>query len=129
MHTYGCNYCTKRDEGRVFVGSSSVRQSTAGRRGGKMATDAEAVKARAKSVIGAETRCVTRDGRVFVGTLRCVDKQKNVILSNAREYASENESEARRTINMVLLSEVERRRCEFDEGSVVVGALEGLSVT
>jgi len=27
------------------------------------------------------------------------------------------------------LSEVERRRCEFDEGSVVVGALEGLSVT
>ena len=106
-----------------------LRRAIVSRRCGKMATDAEAVKARAKSVIGAETRCVTMDGRVFVGTLRCVDKQKNVILSNAREYASENESEARRTINMVLLSETERRRCEFDEGSVVVGALEGLSVT
>ena len=55
------------------------------------------IKERAQGLIGGETRCVTRDGRVFIGTLRCVDKQKNIILSNAREYANEEEEEARRT--------------------------------
>ena len=93
--------------------------------------NATVVKSRANGLIGAETRCVTRDGRVFVGTLRCVDKQKNIILSNAREYANEEEEdgEARRTINMILLSKEERVRCEYAEDSVVVRALEGLSVT
>ena len=96
--------------------------------------DAVTTKERAKGLIGAETRCVTRDGRVFVGTLRCVDKQKNIILSNAREYASEEEraggeTAARRTINMILLSKEERVRCECAEDSVVVRALEELSVT
>jgi len=89
-------------------------------------------KERARGLIGAETRCVTRDGRVFIGTLRCVDKQKNIILSNAREYANEDMEEgdeARRTINMILLSKEERVRCEYAEDSVVVRALEGLSVT
>ena len=87
------------------------------------------IKERAHGLIGAETRCVTRDGRVFIGTLRCVDKQKNIILSNAREYANEEEEEARRTINMILLSKEERVRCEYAEDSVVARALEGLSVT
>ena len=87
------------------------------------------IKERAHGLIGAETRCVTRDGRVFIGTLRCVDKQKNIILSNAREHANEEEEEARRTINMILLSKEERVRCEYAEDSVVVRALEGLSVT
>lgn len=102
----------------------------------KMTTDgkddddfAVMIKERAHGLIGAETRCVTRDGRVFIGTLRCVDKQKNIILSNAREYANEEEEEARRTINMILLSKEERVRCEYAEDSVVVRALEGLSVT
>ena len=86
-------------------------------------------KERARGLIGAETRCVTRDGRVFIGTLRCVDKQKNIILSNAREYANEETEEARRTIHMILLSKEERVRCEYAEDTVVVRALEGLSVT
>ena len=93
-----------------------------------------------RDVIGAETRCVVRDGRAFVGRLRCVDKQRNIILSNAREYASAAEAEAEgegsgktpsRTINMVLLSREERVSCEIrrdEDGEAAAEALAGLKV-
>ena len=91
-----------------------------------------------RDVIGAETRCVVRDGRAFVGRLRCVDKQRNIILSNAREYASAAEAEAEgsgktpsRTINMVLLSREERVSCEIrreEDGEAAAEALKGLKV-
>ena len=93
-----------------------------------------------RDVIGAETRCVVRDGRAFVGRLRCVDKQRNIILSNAREYASAAEAEAEgegsgktpsRTINMVLLSREERVSCEIrrdEDGEAAAEALVGLKV-
>ena len=93
---------------------------------------------RVRDVIGAETRCVVRDGRAFVGRLRCVDKQRNIILSNAREYASAAEAEAEgsgktpsRTINMVLLSREERVSCEIrreEDGEAAAEALAGLKV-
>ena len=89
-------------------------------------------------VIGAETRCVVRDGRAFVGRLRCLDKQRNIILSNAREYASAAEADAEgagktpaRTINMVLLSREERVSCEIrrdEDGEAAAEALAGLKV-
>ena len=89
-----------------------------------------------RDVIGAETRCVVRDGRAFVGRLRCVDKQRNIILSNAREYASAAEAEGSgktpsRTINMVLLSREERVSCEIrreEDGEAAAEALAGLKV-
>ena len=95
-----------------------------------------------RDVIGAETRCVVRDGRAFVGRLRCVDKQRNIILSNAREYASAEAAAAEgsgetplRTINMVLLSREERVSCEIrreEDGAAATAAaaaaLAGLTV-
>jgi small nuclear ribonucleoprotein (snRNP)-like protein len=71
--------------------------------------------------IGATIRATTRDGRCFVGTLRCVDKQKNVVVSDAREYASLDAARAddgtdatapQRTINMILLDAASRASCE-----------------
>lgn len=67
-------------------------------------------------LLGATVRTRVRDGRVFIGTLRCVDKQRNIVVGNAREYASEAEaSEAEatpvRTINMVLIGADERVSC------------------
>lgn len=136
----GVGSCHDDGASHAEVVSSSVDGRTDLRTYGRKMTDgkdddddhvAVVIKERAHGLIGAETRCVTRDGRVFIGTLRCVDKQKNIILSNAREYANEEEEdgEARRTINMILLSKEERVRCEYAEDSVVVRALEGLSVT
>ncbi|OAD78401.1 hypothetical protein PHYBLDRAFT_107729 [Phycomyces blakesleeanus NRRL 1555(-)] len=33
-----------------------------------------------------KTRVRIRDGRVFIGKFVCIDKQKNIILSQANEY-------------------------------------------
>ena len=73
--------------------------------------------------VGAETRVTAVDGRVFVGALRCVDKQRNVVVSNAREYADvashERGDEPRRTLNLILVAKAQRVACEVDPSSVV----------
>lgn len=76
--------------------------------------------------VGAETRVTAVDGRVFVGALRCVDKQRNVVLSNAREYADiashERGDEPRRATNMILVAKAQRVACEVDPSTVVTSA-------
>ena len=143
---YGYNVGCVRD---TRLASSSSRPSrlsrpsrprrVASRRVARSRTSAGGIRRVAmRDVIGAETRCVVRDGRAFVGRLRCVDKQRNIILSNAREYASAAEAEAEgsgktpsRTINMVLLSREERVSCEIrreEDGEAAAEALAGLKV-
>lgn len=92
--------------------------------------DADAFKT---SFIGRLTRVRCRDGRVFVGTLRCVDKQRNVVIGNAREYArdGDEQGEPRRTIAMVLIAKSERMtmHCiECEEGEDVATAFGTLAV-
>ena len=90
-----------------------------------------------ENYIGATIRTTTRDGRCFVGTLRCVDKQRNIVVSDAREYASrdaaiaDDGSEAtapQRTINMILLSEIQRASCEVSSDGAVAEALADLAL-
>lgn len=38
------------------------------------------------SYLNFKARIKITDGRVFIGTFMCIDKQKNVILANTREY-------------------------------------------
>jgi len=126
---------------RVLVDARPDRHVTSRRVASRAPSRTSAVGIRRVAmgdVIGAETRCVVRDGRAFVGRLRCVDKQRNIILSNAREYASAAEAEAEgsgktpsRTINMVLLSREERVSCEIrrdEDGEAAAEALAGLKV-
>jgi small nuclear ribonucleoprotein (snRNP)-like protein len=92
-------------------------------------------------LLGATVRTRVRDGRVFIGTLRCVDKQRNIVVGNAREYASEAEaSEAEatpvRTINMVLIGADERVSCTItdvgpegdDDGGGAAASFAGLVI-
>lgn len=39
-----------------------------------------------KAILNQTLRISASDGRTFVGTFACVDKQKNVILTNTDEY-------------------------------------------
>ena len=123
----------------ALVASRRVASRRVARARARSRTSAGGIRGVAmRDVIGAETRCVVRDGRAFVGRLRCVDKQRNIILSNAREYASAAEAEAEgsgktpsRTINMVLLSREERVSCEIrreEDGEAAAEALAGLKV-
>jgi small nuclear ribonucleoprotein (snRNP)-like protein len=71
-------------------------------------------------LLGATVRTRVRDGRVFIGTLRCVDKQRNIVVGNVREYASETEATTAeatpvRTINMVLIGADERVSCTITD--------------
>jgi len=71
-------------------------------------------------LLGATVRTRVRDGRVFIGTLRCVDKQRNIVVGNVREYASEAEATTAeatpvRTINMVLIGADERVSCTITD--------------
>lgn len=38
------------------------------------------------SYLNFQARIKITDGRIFVGTFMCIDKQKNVILANTKEY-------------------------------------------
>lgn len=84
--------------------------------------------------IGAETAVETKDGRVFVGALRCIDKQRNVVLSNAAQYDGWDAFTRRRdtraadaaadappppTVNMILVGVDARVRCEVNARTVV----------
>ncbi|KAH8110289.1 hypothetical protein DFH11DRAFT_1621855 [Phellopilus nigrolimitatus] len=39
-----------------------------------------------KRLLGQTMRICASDGRIFIGTFVCVDKQKNIVLSNTDEY-------------------------------------------
>ena len=78
-------------------------------------------------LLGATVRARVRDGRTFVGTLRCVDKQRNIVIGNAREYhfgdteprrgtAIPDDAQPIRVINMVLIGADERVWCEITPG-------------
>ena len=41
---------------------------------------------RLRSYLNFQARIAITDGRVFVGTLVCTDKQKNLILAHTKEY-------------------------------------------
>ncbi|KAG1473274.1 hypothetical protein G6F56_001048 [Rhizopus delemar] len=51
------------------------------------------------SYLNFQARIKITDGRIFVGTFMCIDKQKNVILANTKEYREEEE----RLVGLVMI--------------------------
>lgn len=51
------------------------------------------------SYLNFKARIKITDGRVFIGTFMCIDKQKNVILANTREYREDEE----RLVGLVMI--------------------------
>ncbi|KAI9279998.1 hypothetical protein BY458DRAFT_501012 [Sporodiniella umbellata] len=52
-----------------------------------------------QSYLNFQARIQITDGRLFVGTFMCIDKQKNVILANTKEYREEEE----RLVGLVMI--------------------------
>lgn len=50
-----------------------------------MATDTDNI-ARLRGYLNHKARIAITDGRVFIGTFVCTDKQKNIILAHTTEY-------------------------------------------
>ncbi|CEG70932.1 hypothetical protein G6F70_000682 [Rhizopus microsporus] len=51
------------------------------------------------SYLNFQARITITDGRIFIGTFMCVDKQKNVILANTKEYRGAEE----RLVGLVMI--------------------------
>ena len=49
-------------------------------------TSTPQLKAKLESFIGKKTKILVSDERFFIGTLACIDKEKNLILQSAMEY-------------------------------------------
>ncbi|KAF8525109.1 hypothetical protein BU17DRAFT_8169, partial [Hysterangium stoloniferum] len=57
---------------------------------------------RLKSLMGRTWRITILDTRIFVGTLACTDKEKNIILINADEYRR-GEARDGRYVGMIMV--------------------------
>ncbi|KAF8584938.1 hypothetical protein K439DRAFT_1633059 [Ramaria rubella] len=55
-----------------------------------------------ESLLGRVWRVSIQDKRVFIGTLVCTDKEKNIILTNADEYRRGDHSDGR-YVGMVMI--------------------------
>jgi len=56
-----------------------------------------------RSTLSATYRVGVTDGRVFLGTFACIDKEKNMILINADEYRFEEGRWMDRYVGMIML--------------------------
>lgn len=65
------------------------------------ASSSQAVQ-RLQNLIGATWRISIQDKRIFIGTLVCTDKEKNIILVNADEYKPA-ESREGRYVGMIMI--------------------------
>ncbi|KIJ45230.1 hypothetical protein M422DRAFT_167032 [Sphaerobolus stellatus SS14] len=66
-----------------------------------MASSSDAVQ-RLNSLLGCTWRITIQDKRIFIGTLACTDKKKNVVLVNADEYR-QGESTNGRYVGMIMI--------------------------
>eukprot|EP01089_Gocevia_fonbrunei_P022541 TRINITY_DN9150_c0_g1_i2.p1 TRINITY_DN9150_c0_g1~~TRINITY_DN9150_c0_g1_i2.p1 ORF type:complete len:204 (+),score=59.13 TRINITY_DN9150_c0_g1_i2:65-676(+) len=61
-----------------------------------------------RDLVSKTLRLTLTDGRIFIGSLLCVDKQKNFILSDCKEYrriktANDKEKEEKRNVGLVAI--------------------------
>lgn len=72
----------------------------------------------AKKVIGGRMLIGIKDGRFFVGTFYCIDKQGNIILQDAVEYRSTRRScpspMEHRGVGLILIPSWCRTSCHVD---------------
>ncbi|CAO3638008.1 hypothetical protein BJ944DRAFT_237512 [Cunninghamella echinulata] len=52
-----------------------------------------------RSYLNFKTRIQISDGRIFIGTFVCIDKQKNIILAQAEEFRGEEQ----RLVGLVMI--------------------------
>ncbi|KZT61869.1 hypothetical protein CALCODRAFT_446873 [Calocera cornea HHB12733] len=65
-----------------------------------------------RSTLSANYRVSINDGRVFMGTFACIDKEKNMVLINADEYRFEEGRWMDRYVGMIMLPWEIVKTCE-----------------
>ena len=68
-----------------------------------------------RKLLGKKLRCVISDGRVFFGTLYCIDFEKNLILQGATEWANIDSPETLRLAGLVMIPGEHLVSCSVDK--------------
>ncbi|KAI8331332.1 hypothetical protein BC941DRAFT_382686 [Chlamydoabsidia padenii] len=64
-----------------------------------------------RSYLNFKARVEISDGRIFIGTFVCIDKQKNLILAQAEEYRKDEQ----RLVGLVMIPGVHLVKMETED--------------
>ncbi|KAI8085202.1 uncharacterized protein BX664DRAFT_338800 [Halteromyces radiatus] len=64
-----------------------------------------------RSYLNFKARIQITDGRIFIGTFVCVDKQKNIILAQAEEFRQEE----RRLVGLIMIPGIHLVKVETED--------------